>query len=102
MTEFSVLVYRNKLRQHKKVLLCERKRHTAHRATSVRCADLSWPGGVPTLARGYLPWPGYPAGVDTQTPVKTVPSPILRMWAVIIDRELLFLRATLTKQETKF
>ena len=71
-------------------------------------------GGVPTLDRGYLPWPGcgvptlaggtypgqggissldrgvlslwgiphldlasVPLGVDRQTPVKTVPSPIL-------------------------
>ena len=44
-------------------------------------------GGVPTpsLDRGYLPiwtWPGYPLGVNRQTPVKTVPSPILRMRAV--------------------
>ena len=50
--------------------------------------------GVPTLAGGYLPWPGVPTlaggrgvptlagvplGVDRQMPVKTVPSPILRM-----------------------
>ena len=52
----------HKLSQHKKVLLRERKRHTA------RCVANPWQGGtylgqgggVPTLAReeGYLPWPG--------------------------------------------
>ena len=61
----------------------------------------SYPGwGVPTLgrARGYLSWPGggggtypgqgkgHPPGVERQTPMKTVPSPILRMWTVKIHR----------------
>ena len=128
---------------NKKVLLRERKRHTANRTASVHCADLSWLGstypglgvptlaregylpwpggtypgweGVPALVRGYLPWPrvptlvrgclpmlgyllwprGYlpwlvgtylarvpPLGVDREMPVKTVPSPIVRMRAV--------------------
>ena len=47
-------------------------------------------GGVPTLAGGYLSWPGgtypgwgTPQDVDRQTPLKTVPVPILRMRAVI-------------------
>ena len=32
---------------------------TSIKKTSVRCVDLSWQGeGVPTLAGGYLPWPG--------------------------------------------
>ena len=58
--------------------------------------------GVPTLTRGthlgqegtylgwgggYLPWPRWvpPVGVNRQTPVKTVPSPILRMRVVKIQ-----------------
>ena len=71
--------------------------------------------GAPTLAGGYLPWLGgtylawgvptlvgdsylgqgttyhglgTPLGVDRQTPVKTVPSPILRMWVVNIRKWL--------------
>ena len=53
-----------------KVLLRERKRHTARRRASTRCGwgkrgYLPWPG-LPTLAgstypgqgEGYLPWPG--------------------------------------------
>ena len=72
-------------KSNKKVLLHERKRHTARRAASVRCGDLSLGGGVPTLAGGYLPWSGYPLrGVDRQTPVKTVPSRILGVRAVTI------------------
>ena len=73
-------------RTNKKVLLRELKRHTARRAASVRCADLSWLGwggtfpgqrggtfpgqrgggtypgwreGVPTLARGRGTYPGW-------------------------------------------
>ena len=44
---------------NKKVLLRERKRHTARHVLG---GYLPWPGGgVPHLARGYLPWPGgYP------------------------------------------
>ena len=44
---------------NKKVLLRERKRHTARRIASTRC-DAMFPcgGGVPTLAGRYLPWPG--------------------------------------------
>ena len=53
----------NKFSKNKKVLLRERKKHTAHRIASTRCAVLypgggylPWPG-VPKLERGYLPWP---------------------------------------------
>ena len=54
----------------------------------------TYPGlGVPTLARGVPTLAGVPScldlagvppppGVNRQTPVKTVPSPTLRMWAV--------------------
>ena len=38
--------------KNKKVLLHERKRHTACHTASVRCADLSWWEG-----EGYLSWP---------------------------------------------
>ena len=125
---------RQKTKRDKKVLLRERKRHTASHAASVCCADLSWLGWggglptlasgvptltrdtylgcrVPTLARGVPTWPGgvptlvggtypgwwYPSwgtpiwtwleysppGCE-QTPVKTVPSPILLMRVVIM------------------
>ena len=49
----------------------------------------TYPGqGAPTMGRGYLPWPGYPPGVDRQRPVKTVSSHILRMRAVMISTSL--------------
>ena len=87
-TEFNLMS--TLIRNNKKVLLRERKRHTARRVASVHCADLPWLGGVPTLAGGrgpggYLPWSGSvptlagvppPPGVDRR-PVKTVPFPIL-------------------------
>ena len=52
---------------NKKVLLRERKRHTARRVASTPYVVLTGypPGRVPPLARvppqpGYPPWPGYP------------------------------------------
>ena len=47
---------------NKKVLLRERKRHTARRVASTRYAVLVGVG-VPTLGGGYLPWWG--GGVPT-------------------------------------
>ena len=44
---------------NKKVLLCERKRHTDRGVSSTPYGALSGGGGVPTLAGGgYLPWQG--------------------------------------------
>ena len=66
MVTFLGTVRETKMNSDKKVLLCERKRHTARRAASVRCADLSLLGGgggyLPLLGR-YLPWPG--GGIPT-------------------------------------
>ena len=59
-----------KIVNQKKVLLRERKRHTARRVTSTRCA-------VPSGRWGYIP-----ADVNRHTPVKTVPSLVLRTRAV--------------------
>ena len=44
----------------------------------------TYPGqvGVPTVAGGTYPGRGTTPGVDRQTPVKTVPFPILRMRVV--------------------
>ena len=82
--------------RNKKVLLRERKRHTARRLVIARYAALS-PDlrGVPhpDLRRGTPPpvsWMGYPPyldlgwGTDRQTPVKTVLSLVLRTRAIII------------------
>ena len=69
--------------KNKKVLLRERKRHTAHRVASARYADLSW-GGVPRLRSGGggvpIPCPGgypvpCPRGV-TPSQVQRVPNPM--------------------------
>ena len=53
---------------NKKVLLHERKRHTARCVASTRCAGryiprMGWGWGVPTSTKKYLPWPGatYPS-----------------------------------------
>ena len=106
-------VYFDICTSRKKVLLRERKRHTARRVSSTPSAALSGylpRPEVPTLTGGYQPWLGgtypgwgypisghgaipswvphlvlvrYPPGVNRQMPVKTVPSPILQMRAVI-------------------
>ena len=86
-------------RCYKKVLLRERKRHTARRVASARYADLSRGGGgglphlrsgqtwdgvpparpgmrytPPPLGRPGMGYPPPPRNVNRQTPVKTVPS----------------------------
>ena len=56
---------------------------------------LLWQGYLPWLGWwwGYLPWLGYLSpGVDRQSPVKTIPSPILRMRAVIGTLSTLFFK----------
>ena len=75
-----------KTKSNKKVILHERKRHTARRVASTRYADLyphpvsmgEYPGVLhPPSAR----WGTPPVEVWTDK-LKTVPSPILRMRAV--------------------
>ena len=58
--------------KHKKVLLRERKRHTAHRIASTRCAGLVGVGGgvAPLLGKGVPP----SAGWGTPLPGKGVPT----------------------------
>ena len=79
----------------KKVLLCERKRHTARTAQPFwllgggkyppdRTCDRA---GVPPPQKGHgTRYKGRDLApettIDRHTPVKTVPSPILRMWVV--------------------
>ena len=78
---------------NKKVLLRERKRHTARRVASTRYTapigvplpswDLTWTGGTPAgvpLPRQGVPGVPLPAMVDK---VKILPSVILRMRAVM-------------------
>ena len=96
--------------EYKKVLLCERKRHTARRVMSTHSVVLSWltpPAGLtphrtdppppdwppPSWVSWVIPPPDWPpppswvGWVTTPPPdvnrLKTLPSPILRMRAVI-------------------
>ena len=52
-----VRLFNVRILHNKKVLLRECKRYTAHCIVSTCCAAVSQMG-VPTLAGGYLPWPG--------------------------------------------
>ena len=61
---------------NKKVLLCERKRHTARRVASDRCAVLSTDGGTPIQSPQGVP-PSSPDGVyPNQSQWRGYPHPV--------------------------